>query len=239
MRTQVIAVVLSGGSLLGCSSTDPPSSSQNPETVPSLPTVAIGETKSGDGTYYDFANGDGACMFGPSPNDMDIAALNAPDWGGSSLCGACAEVTGPKGTVTIRIVDQCPGCKTGDLDLSPQAFGKIADMAAGRVPITWKLVTCSVTGPIRYKYKDGANQWWSAVQVQNHRLAVVALEFSADGAAYRSMPRETYNYFVAQEPGFGPNPVRVRVTAIDGQTLEDELPVVQEYLVVDGKAQFQ
>jgi expansin len=238
MRTQVIAVVLSVGSLLGCSSNDSPGSGTK-EPGSTVPTVAIGESKSGDGTYYDFANGDGACMFGPSPNDMDIAALNKPDWSGSSLCGACAEVTGPKGTVTIRVVDQCPECKTGDLDLSPQAFGKIADMAAGRVPITWKLVACNVTGPIRYKYKDGANQWWSAVQVQNHRLPVTTLEFSADGAAYQSMPREDYNYFVAQDPGFGPNPVRVRVTAIDGQTLEDELPVVQEYLVVEGKAQFQ
>ena len=75
--------------------------------------------------------------------------------------------------------------------------------------------------------------------MQNHRLAVIALEFSADGAAYQAMPREDYNYFVAQDPGFGPNPVRVKVTASDRQTLEDDLPVVQEDLIVDGQAQFQ
>jgi expansin len=233
MRIDAIAVILSVGFSAACSSTD-----SQKQASSSLPSVAIGEIKSGEGTYYDFANGDGACMLGPSPNDMDIAALNQPDWSGSSLCGACAEVTGPNGTVTIRIVDECPECKTGDLDFSPQAFGKIAEMSAGRVPITWKLVTCNVSGPVRYKYKDGANQWWTAVQVQNHRLPVTALEFSTDGGAYQSMQRMDYNYFLAGS-GFGPNPVRVRVTAIDGQTLQDDLPAVQEYLVVDGKAQFR
>lgn len=201
-----------------------------------LPTIALGELRSGQATFYD-ATGDGACMLGPSPNDMDVAALNSPDWGGSSLCGACAEVTGPKGTVTIRIVDRCPECKTGDLDMSPQAFEKIADPVAGRVSISWKLVTCNVAGPIRYKYKDGANAWWTAVQVQNHRLPVTKLEFSKDGATYEAMQRTDYNFFLT-ESGFGSGAVHVRVTAVDGQTLEDELPPVVELLTVEGKAQF-
>jgi expansin (peptidoglycan-binding protein) len=233
MRKAFAAVVGMLGFMLGCSHSDGGSSSGS-----SQPTVALGEMKSGEGTYYDFANGDGACMFGPSPDAMDIAALNKPDWSGSSLCGACAEVTGPKGSVTIRIVDQCPECKTGDLDFSPQAFGKIADMAAGRVPISWKLVTCDVSGPIQYKYKDGANQWWTAVQVRNHRLPVTSLEFSRDDGDYQAMERQDYNYFLT-DSGFGPDAVRVRVTAMDGQTLEDDLPPVQAELVVSGKAQFR
>ena len=233
MRGACAAVVGMFGFMLGCSHSDGGSSSDSNQ-----PTVALGETKTGEGTYYDFANGDGACMFGPSPDAMDIAALNKPDWGGSSLCGACAEVTGPKGSVTIRIVDQCPECKSGDLDFSPQAFGKIADMAAGRVPISWKLVTCDVSGPIQYKFKDGANQWWTAVQVRNHRLPVTSLEFSRDGGDYQAMERQDYNYFLA-DSGFGPDGVRVRVTAMDGRTLEDDLPPVQEELVVTGKAQFR
>ena len=232
MRDAFAAVVGMFGFMLGCSNSEGGSSSD------SKPTVALGEMKSGEGTYYDFANGDGACMFGPSPDAMDIAALNEPDWSGSSLCGACAQVTGPQGSVTIRIVDQCPECKTGDLDFSPQAFGKMADMAAGRVPISWKLVTCEVSGPVQYKYKDGANEWWTAVQVRNHRLPVTSLEFSRDGGDYQAMERQDYNYFLA-DSGFGPDAVRVRVTAMDGQTLEDDLPPVQEELVVSGKAQFR
>jgi expansin len=232
MRHALALIVGGLGLMLGCSGTDSGSSSG------SQPAVAFGELKSGEGTYYDFANGDGACMFGPSPDAMDIAALNEPDWSGSSLCGACAEVTGPKGTVTIRIVDQCPECKSGDLDFSPQAFGKIAEMTAGRVPITWQLVTCDVSGPVQYKYKDGANEWWTAVQVRNHRLPVASLEFSRDGGDYEAMERQDYNYFLT-DSGFGPDTVRVRVTAMDGQTLEDDLPPVEAELVVTGHAQFR
>lgn len=228
LATAILTLIWSGA----CSNAD--SSTQSDS---SLPVLSIGEARSGEGTYYD-ATGDGACMLGPSPNDMDVAAINQPDWSGSSLCGACADVTGPNGSVTVRIVDRCPECRAGDLDMSPQAFDKIAEHVAGRVPITWKLVTCGVVGPIRYEYKDGSNEWWTAVQVQNHRLPVTAMEYSRDGSAYEAMQRTDYNYFLT-ESGFGPNPVRVRVTAIDGQVLEDELPTVAELVVTEGQSQFR
>ncbi len=51
-------------------------------------------------------------------------------------------VTGPKGMVKVRIVDLCPGCAFGGLDLSEQAFGAIAALSAGRVKITWYVVPC-------------------------------------------------------------------------------------------------
>ena len=199
-------------------------------------TVTFGAQRQGEGTYY-AATGDGACMFGPSPNDMDVAALNQPDWAGSGYCGACADVTGPKGSVRIRIVDLCPECQSGDLDFSQQAFAKIAEVAAGRVAITWTFVACDVSGPVNYRYKDGSNQWWTAVQVFNSRLPVTKLEYSSDGSSWNPTARQDYNYFLA-ESGFGPNPVQVRITAIDGQTLTDQLPAVQELLVTPGHAQF-
>ena len=57
----------------------------------------------------------------------------------------------------MRVVDQCPGCAHGDLDLSPQAFQVLAPLAQGRIPITWHEVACDVSGPIDYHFKDGAN----------------------------------------------------------------------------------
>jgi expansin (peptidoglycan-binding protein) len=44
--------------------------------------------------------------------------------------------------VVVRIVDLCPGCGLGDLDLSMTAFAKIAPLSRGRVPITWHFVPC-------------------------------------------------------------------------------------------------
>jgi expansin (peptidoglycan-binding protein) len=218
-----------GGSSNGGSSTGGSSSSNPP--------VSLGEERSGEATYYDFADGSGACMFDPSPEDMNVAALNSEDWAGSAWCGACADVDGPNGSVRIRIVDLCPECPTGHLDLSPQAFEQIAELSAGRVPITWSFVSCDVSGPISYRYKDGANEWWTAVQVLNHRLPITSLEWSPDGTGWNPTQREDYNYFL-DAGGFGPDPVRVRITAIDGQTLEDDLPAVQEYLVVEGQRNF-
>ena len=126
--------------------------------------AAFGERRSGEATYY-AADGSGACLFDPSPDDLMVAAINAPDWAGSSWCGACARIDGPMGTVTVRIVDLCPGCASGDLDLSPDAFEQIAPLEQGRVAIDWTFVSCNVSGPIQYRYKDGTNPWWTAVQV--------------------------------------------------------------------------
>ncbi|KAK9766317.1 hypothetical protein K7432_004693 [Basidiobolus ranarum] len=97
----------------------------------------------GEGTFY--APGLGACEVTNGPSDM-IAALNAPQYGnaprGSTSCFKCATVSGPKGSVKVKIVDKCPGCKHGDLDLSPAAFNKVADEAAGRVSISWSFTSC-------------------------------------------------------------------------------------------------
>lgn len=96
----------------------------------------------GDGTFYN--TGLGAC--GETSNDEElVCALNViqfKDLNGnpnnSVFCGRCLEVSGPLGSVKVKIVDKCPGCKEGDLDLSPAAFKKIAKIDDGRVSISWK-----------------------------------------------------------------------------------------------------
>jgi expansin (peptidoglycan-binding protein) len=193
----------------------------------------LGDVSKGEGTYYD-ADGSGNCSFDPSPGDLLVAALNDPQYGNAEWCGACAAVEGPKGKVTVRIVDRCPECKAGDLDLSPQAFDKIADRAQGRVAITWSFVSCATTGPVAYKFKDGSNPYWIALQVQNHRLPITKLEWK-NGNDWVSLKRERYNFFTAAQ---APGPFRVRVTALGGEVLEDELPAVEAEKVVNGQAQF-
>ena len=81
----------------------------------------------GIATYY-YADGSGACGFDPSPNDLMVAALNAEEYDNAAYCGAYVQVTGRKGTITVRIVDLCPECLAGHLDLSLQAFALIDDV---------------------------------------------------------------------------------------------------------------
>lgn len=189
---------------------------------------------SGDGTYYD-ANGDGNCMFGPSPNDLMVGAMNHSDYADSAACGACAAIQGPSGSVTVRIVDQCPECQPGDIDLSPQAFEKIAALSLGRVDITWSYVACAVSGPIRYRFKEGSNEWWTAVQVRNHRHAIAKLEVDK-GGSFVEVKRESYNYFV-DAAGMGPGPYTFRVTDVMGHVLTDTGIAHAEASEVAGAAQ--
>src|SRR4051812_23385927 len=68
-----------------------------------------GETlHTGQATYYNGADGSGNCSFDATPSDLMIAAMNHVDYAASAICGAYVEISGPKGLVTVRIVDQCP-----------------------------------------------------------------------------------------------------------------------------------
>lgn len=193
------------------------------------------QPEQGVATYY-AATGDGACSFGPSPNDLNVAAMDQPEWNGSAVCGECVAITGPKGSVTVRIVDLCPECEPGHLDLSQQAFAQIADVSAGKVPITWKVVPCSVTGNVAYQIKDGSSQYWTAIQVRNSRLPVAKLEWMQNGV-WTDVSRADYNYFVVSS-GVGPGSYQVRITSSTGETLTDTLPPVQPNAVVQGSGQF-
>jgi expansin (peptidoglycan-binding protein) len=191
----------------------------------------------GIATYYN-ATGDGACMFGPSPQDLMVAAMNAVEYDNAAVCGSYVYVTGPKGSVTVRTVDLCPECLAGHLDLSREAFAAIADLPQGRVDITWQVVSPNLQGPISYHFKDGSNQWWTAVQIRNHRNPVAKLEYYNDSGQWISVPRTSYNYFVQTNPGMGPGPYSFRVTDSYGNVLIDTgIPHV-ENSTVPGVAQF-
>jgi len=191
--------------------------------------------ESGDGTYYD-ADGTGNCSFDASPDDLMVAAMNDPDYQNAAWCGACLEVRGPDGTVTVRVVDRCPGCQHGDLDLSPQAFVKLAPLAKGRIPITWHEVACPVSGPIAYRFKEGSNAFWTAIQIRNHRYPIATVEAKTKTGAWAAIPRLQYNFFV-QDPGLGDGPYALRVTDERGHVVEDDAVPFAPATTQNGAAQ--
>ncbi|HEX8439800.1 expansin EXLX1 family cellulose-binding protein [Archangium sp.] len=188
-------------------------------------------------TYYWEANGTGNCGFDPSPEDLDVAAIIKTEYQGSAVCGACAEIQGPRSTIRVRIVDSCPDCTTaGHLDLSPSAFAKLADPAVGRLQVKWRFVTCPVSGPVRYRFKEGSSQWWTGIQVRNHHKPIRKLEWlSLTG--WVEVPRQDYNYFV-QSNGLGLGRLRIRMTAWDGEVREDTLPGILDSQIITGLTQF-
>jgi expansin (peptidoglycan-binding protein) len=198
--------------------------------------TAIPATESGDGTYYD-ADGTGNCSFDASTDYM-VAAMNAPDYGNAQWCGACLAVTGPMGnTITVRVVDQCPGCSHGDLDLSETAFGMLAPTSAGRISITWHEVPCDVTGPIGYNFQMGASQYYVAIQIRNSRYPIETIE-AMQGSAYTALAKQSYNYYVASN-GLGVGPYDLRVTDERGQVVEDTaVPLANDDTTENGSSQF-
>jgi expansin len=229
----LVAMALS----MGCGGDDD-DGGDTPGSSTEGPMIACGEepTRKGDATYYTFADGSGACGFPATPDDLMVGAMNAPDYGNSAPCGACARVVGPKGEVTIRVVDLCPECAKGSIDLSPQAFEQIAELEQGRVAITWQYVPCDVSGPVTYHFKDGSNQWWTAIQMRNTRHAVSKLEFEQAGD-FVAVPRLDYNYFVA-DSGMGEGPLKLRVTDVHGSALVDEGIALADDGDRPGAAQF-
>lgn len=203
----------------------------SPANVP----IPFGPSHSGEGTYYN-ADGTGNCGFPATPDDLMVAAMNHTDYNNAALCGAYVQVTGPQGSVIVRIVDRCPECPQGDVDMSPQAFAQIAALHQGRVPITWQLLSYPVAGPIVYHFKDGSNQWWTAVQMRNHRNPITKFEYW-NGNQWLEAPRQEWNYFV-EASGMGAGPYTFRVTDSFGHTLSDSgIPLIEDGSV-SGSAQF-
>ncbi|HEU5099774.1 MAG TPA: expansin EXLX1 family cellulose-binding protein [Roseiflexaceae bacterium] len=182
-----------------------------------------GAVHTGEATYYNEADGGGNCSFDRTPQDLMVGAMNQTDYANAAICGAYVELTGPNGTITIRIVDRCPECPAGNIDLSPLAFSKIAELVDGRVPISWRIVSPDIDGPIRYQFKEGSSQWWTAVQIRNHRNPVAKLEFLDTNGQFVAMERQEWNYFLppGSNQGLGPGPYTFRVTDSYGNVLTD------------------
>jgi expansin len=172
----------------------------------------------GEGTYYGYSGG-GNCSFPNPSTPVYTGAMNQNQYAGSLTCGTCVAVTGERGTLVVSIEDRCPECSFGDIDLSTLAFEKIADPIKGRVPISWKIVACPYNNPVKFRFKEGSSQYWTAVQIRNHRYPVSKLEYKVNGN-YININREIYNYFVVPS-GMGIGPYDFRITDIYGNVIEE------------------
>lgn len=205
-------------------------------TTASAGRIRPGATYNGVATAYEAGDGDGACLFGPS-DDLMIAAMNTTDYQTSAACGAYVRVRAANGaSVTVRITNECPlPCAPGQLDLSQQAFAKLADLKVGRIPITWQLLSPSTSETISIRYKTGSSAYWCGIQVIGHRNPVTRLEVRTAGG-WRQLPRTAYNYFIsANGSGCGG---AIRITDIYGEQLTVSGIAVRPNVVQPTQVQF-
>ncbi|MET8943433.1 expansin EXLX1 family cellulose-binding protein [Streptomyces sp. NPDC004542] len=177
--------------------------------------IKPGVTYTGVATHYDAADGNGACTYGPT-SDLMIVAMNHTDYETAEACGAYLSVRAGGASVTVRVTNECPECAPGALDLSEQAFAKLAALDTGRVPVSWTLLSPGTSAEVSIRYKTGSSANWCGIQALGHRNPLARLEVSTAGG-WRRLTRETYNYFLSEDgTGCGG---RLRLTDIYGQQL--------------------
>ncbi|WP_341719338.1 expansin EXLX1 family cellulose-binding protein [Micromonospora sp. FIMYZ51] len=178
---------------------------------------AAGKTQQGKATFYDSKGAGGNCSYPAAPADRHYVALGPSEYADGAACGGYLDVTGPKGTIRVLVMDQCPECAPGHVDLSREAFARIADPVQGIVKVSYRLVADPpLTGPLTFRIKEGASQYWFAVLVAGHGNPLRSVEVrQGSSGGWRAASRESYNYWLI-DSGAGPGPYQIRVTDTQG-----------------------
>ncbi|KAH7201611.1 RlpA-like double-psi beta-barrel-protein domain-containing protein-containing protein [Fusarium oxysporum] len=196
--------------------TSTPSTGSSSKSTP----LGDGASVSGSSTFYGGNLAGGNCMFSTYtlPSGILGTAFSGQKWDNSANCGACIEVTGPSGTIKAMIVDKCPECDPGHLDLFPDAF-KAVGGTDGIVKTSYKFVECGITTPLVLHNKEGTSANWFSIQVVNANEPVKSVQVSIDGGStWKSTERKDYNFF-ENPAGFGKTSVDVKVTSSTGKSV--------------------
>ncbi len=183
-------------------------------TAPVRAAAASGELgqTTGEATHYVLQSGGGNCSYPAANTGQLYVALSPGEYGAAAACGSYLQVTGPDGSVTAEVVDQCPECQAGHIDLGEQAFAKIAPLSAGLVPVTYHtIVNPSHPAPLSLRVKEGSSAYWLALLPIGNGNPVTSVRVSGPSKGWQSLTRASYNYWLATS-GLGPGPFTVQLT---------------------------
>jgi expansin (peptidoglycan-binding protein) len=122
-----------------CTATSTPS----PAATPSNPSPLIPRSKqsgANHGALTWYKDGLGARGWTNQPSDY-VVALNSAQYGSGQYCGRRIEITAEGKTAIAAIVDECPGCGAGGLDLSHGLFEHFAPDTKGVLSGSWRFVS--------------------------------------------------------------------------------------------------
>jgi expansin (peptidoglycan-binding protein) len=165
-------------------------------------------------TYY-ASGGLGNCSYPSLPADRLYVALSPSEYRSATACGGYLQVKGPDGSVRVKVVDQCPGCAAGHIDLSASAFARIAPLSAGLVDVSYAFLSDPpLPEPVSIEVKQGSSRYWLALLADNTGNPLTSVQVQTS-AGWRSLARASYNYWIAPS-GSGPGPFTVRLTDTQG-----------------------
>ncbi|EEY53882.1 uncharacterized protein PITG_07521 [Phytophthora infestans T30-4] len=180
-------------------------------------------------------------MSWPDAAVTKYAALNAEQWEETMNCGRCAEVSCTDASCSgqseiVYIMDQCPGCAYGDLDLSPDVFESITGQSYTKLSIEWKFVDCPISNNVQYCLKTGSSGFWVAVQPTNCASGVKSLSINGQET---SVIDSAY-YFLIDGSGESVadlSSISISMTGVNGEMLEETLSLTADECT-EGSSQF-
>ncbi len=153
-------------------------------------------------------------------NEVTLEGLMAAS---GELCDACVELAANGKTVVARAITYGQETGPNDIDVSPEIDAAL-DASAGR-NVTWRFVTCPVSDPIHYTFdgREWDNVYFFRVWVRNSRVPITKVEYRLGAGSWAAADGQSDGAFEASSADFSGG-FSLRVTSLDGQTLEDDLP---------------
>ena len=132
--------------------------------------------------------GTGNCSYPGLPAGQLYVALSPGEYAGGAACGSYLQVSGPDGSVTAEVVDQCPPCGAGHIDLSEQAFARIAPLSAGLVGVSYHTIADPpLPGPLSVLVKTGSSAYYLALLPMNTGNALASVQVSSPSHGWQDL----------------------------------------------------
>ena len=192
-------------------------------------TFKDGPIYSGNATVYAGLTTGGNCLF-PKEEYYDgmYAAINSYQYNADSGCGLCALVVSPSNpqkAIRVRIIDECPDCEHGSLELSDKAFKELTGMDNPTpVEVTWALIPCDIDvedfpalvekgSKIKFQFKTRSTPWFYQLKIFNTVYPVTKVEANIKGL-WIPLIRKSSNYWSGSSIGASAG-LEFRVTLAD------------------------
>jgi expansin (peptidoglycan-binding protein) len=140
MFNPIMVTFATMAALVGTTTAAPTASPLAAAVTPNAAHEARAALAGGRFTYY--TPGLGACGYANSEAEY-VVALNHVDFdpytpngnpNNNPLCGRMIRASYNGKSVDVKLVDRCPGCNSGDLDLSPAAFSEAFSFVLSSCP---------------------------------------------------------------------------------------------------------
>lgn len=158
---------------------------------------------------------------------------------GGGICDACILIETETGrSIVARLVTYGVENEAGDIDVSSSVYEALNQDEYPR-SMSWVFTNCPDTGPLQYEFQTEANAWWTSLWVRNPKVPITTVEVkSANHADYFTLRRET-DGTLNDDGGFGEGAFTLRITAMDGQVIEDTFDGFEAGELISSTRQFQ